>query len=228
MYRNQRGQKVNLCGGTLVSHQHLLTAAHCDDERFGFIMSSVILGHVDLSTRVTLPGVEVTIDKIISHPGYAQDPVAVNDIAMVKLTAPVLFTDMIRPICVFQAEDLGRDLDGEFSELLVAGWGRTERARSSPLLQFTELHQVNNDECDQDYGVTGIRIRDTQVCARGENETDSCSGDSGGPLMRHVVGDRWYLAGVVSFGTNECNSVLPGVYTNIPSYYDWILETLKL
>ena len=115
----------------------------------------------------------------------------------------------------------------DVGELIVAGWGRTEKARSSPTLQYTHLSRVDTGQCDDDYKETGIRIGETQVCAQGEGGTDSCSGDSGGPLMRHVVGDRWYLAGVVSFGTNHCNSALPGVYTNIASFYDWILETLQ-
>ena len=55
--------------------------------------------------------------------------------------------------------------------------------------------------------------------------TDSCSGDSGGPLMART--DKWYLTGLVSFGTNECDSSLPGVYTRVSFFLDWILETLR-
>ena len=30
IYRNRRGVAVPLCGATLISQQHLITAAHCD------------------------------------------------------------------------------------------------------------------------------------------------------------------------------------------------------
>ena len=68
-----------------------------------------------------------------------------------------------------------------------------------------------------------------QVCAKGDRGTDSCSGDSGGPLMVQTAGDqsRWFLTGVVSFGTNECDSSLPGVYTDIAAFYDWIQDTTQ-
>ena len=65
----------------------------------------------------------------------------------------------------------------------------------------------------------------SQLCAQGEGGTDSCSGDSGGPLLA-VAGGRWYLAGVVSFGTQRCDSSLPGVYTRVASYWDWLREAM--
>ena len=40
------------------------------------------------------------------------------------------------------------------------------------------------------------------------------------------VGAKWFLTGVVSFGTNECDSSLPGVYTSIKHFHDWILKTM--
>ena len=65
-------------------------------------MKSVILGQVDLGSPVRLPGLQVDIAKVVSHPKFTLDPVSINDIAMVKLIRPVSFTDMIRPICIFQ------------------------------------------------------------------------------------------------------------------------------
>jgi len=102
IYRNQRGQAVPLCGATLISRQHLVSAAHCDSSQSGYSLSSVRLGQVDLSTPVEFPGLEVNIRQILSHPRYTNNPVAIYDIAIVIMDSPVTFTDMIRPICVFQ------------------------------------------------------------------------------------------------------------------------------
>ena len=57
---------------------------------------------------------------------------------------------------------------------------------------------------------------------------DSCSGDSGGPLIvRNRIEDPMYLKGIVSFGTKKCGKGFPGVYINVTHYIPWILETLK-
>ena len=114
-----------------------------------------------------------------------QDPVAVNDLAVVKLAAPVPFSPDISPICV--AEDGAEGESG--AQLTVAGWGRTRHSRQSSLLKFTELAWVPAAECARQYAAAGIpevAIRASQLCAQGEGGTDSCSGDSGGPLMSQV------------------------------------------
>merc|ERR1719219_1756185 len=114
--------------------------------------------------------------------------------------------------------------------MIVAGWGRTEVNRRSNVLKYTYLNQISNDICQSEYTAKEDRlgkldIRDDQLCAKGQDKTDSCGGDSGGPLMAQVDG-VWYLAGVVSFGTLKCDSSLPGVYTRISSFEDWLNQNL--
>ena len=57
---------------------------------------------------------------------------------------------------------------------------------------------------------------------------DSCQGDSGGPLVyREFSTDPWYLVGLVSFGTKDCGNSVPGVYTRVAGYLDWIEQNLE-
>lgn len=57
---------------------------------------------------------------------------------------------------------------------------------------------------------------------------DSCSGDSGGPLMQTFSSDKsqWYVEGVVSFGASCGREGWPGIYTRVSEYVDWIKENV--
>ena len=57
---------------------------------------------------------------------------------------------------------------------------------------------------------------------------DSCGGDSGGPLAyRAIADDPYYQVGIVSYGTKICGRSIPGVYTCVTSFLDWIESKLK-
>jgi secreted trypsin-like serine protease len=85
------------------------------------------------------------------------------------------------------------------------------------------------------YATTGLakipdNLRQTQMCASGETSSrqtiDACQGDSGGPIqikqISSVNNENYYIVvGVTSFGAS-CGSSIPGVYTRVSEYLDWI------
>ena len=108
--------------------------------------------------------------------------------------------------------------------LTVVGFGSTDasRAQIPDQLQEVELNFVDRDTCN---GVYGMVTRDMMCAAK--PGADSCLGDSGGPLfIKGSSVDEDRLVGLVSWGRGCAQPGFPGVYTNVPFFYDWIVETV--
>lgn len=88
---------------------------------------------------------------------------------------------------------------------------------------------VDNARCATEFAGQA-QVLDTQLCAGGERGIDSCSGDSGGPLMQtaRVRTAQMVQFGIVSFGRSTCSAerLAPAVYTRVASYAKWILDRL--
>ena len=147
----------------------------------------------------------------------------------------------MRPICLpWKGQEQG------LKKALVSGWGRTtndprlpreNQARFSALarsLQKVQLDVQDPGKCLNARLYTNFQ-EDYQLCVGsleepepGKARKDSCNGDSGGPLVTRV-GPRepWYQIGIVSYGTFPCGQDLPGVYTKVSQYLDWINDHLN-
>jgi len=232
------------------------TAAHCLEVQQGFKLSSVRLGQADLggpggmevNISEILPHPQFTNDPV------ALFDVAIlqldRRVEFSNLVQPICLPSPPTPS--FQEPGApspasvgnnrarssvagGEDLN-EIKQCIVTGWGRTESAWSSQSLRYTHLATIHNSECSNYYNraliegrlgpLASFDILDNQLCATGKKKTDSCSGDSGGPLFYENDEGRSFLVGVVSFGTVTCDSSLPGVYTRISSFVPWIYDTI--
>jgi secreted trypsin-like serine protease len=98
-------------------------------------------------------------------------------------------------------------------------------------LQIVKVPIMSNEECKRMYKTARQKIilRDTILCAGyAIGGKDSCEGDSGGPLaVRDEPGSKWTLAGIVSNGVKCAEPNLPGIYTRISEYRNWIIETIN-
>jgi len=200
----------SMCGGSIISEQYVLTAAHCI-HGMSASQLSVYAGHQKSPTSEYI-AVTSYVSQIIEHPDYnsgSQD----NDIAILKLSTKLTFGSGIQPICMPSSEDPAVGTDCH-----VSGWGTTSSGGdTSDTLQEVVVPIVSG--CGN---FPSFQITDHMICAGGSNK-DSCQGDSGGPLACKING-VYYQEGVVSFGNGCASEGWPGVYAKVPFYIgnNWI------
>jgi len=70
------------------------------------------------------------------------------------------------------------------------------------------------------------RLHPGEICAGGEKDKDTCSGDGGSPLVCQAVSGRWHVVGLVSWGIGCGVEGRPAVYTNVFHYLDFIYSLI--
>ena len=193
-------------GGFLLNNQWILTAKHVVEDCTNADIK-ISIGHNNPNSESGNPNADndhKSVSNLILHP--------TADIALVKLSAPVTFTDKIAPIYISNTQSYANNTICE-----IAGWGSTTTIDQRPSYQ---LRRCN------------LRIESS---SNGQILTKPVSGgpyygDSGGALVLERVGSGYKEAiGVYSsYRTNEPIDNATRTFTNIGAYYDWIASYVDL
>lgn len=198
------------CGGTLISKNAILTAAHC----LHFdrpITVRARFGYYDADDDTEQQ--QYTSKQTIVHEKF--DPKTfINDIGLVLLAMDVRFTSAVNAI------PLSCEYTPPWTDVAAIGDGllNSNNDELPTQLYSANLKTISNGVCSQYYD----DITPSMVCVMGLNGEATCQGDSGGPIVRNINGTTKLVA-LVSFGSvGDCHSGMPNGFTRVGSYASWI------
>ncbi len=107
----------------------------------------------------------------------------------------------------------------------ILGWGKEKHTddRGSTKLKEAKVPITSKDKCLNVY--KDYFISDNMFCAGG-GATDTCNGDSGGPLICQKDG-RWTIYGITSFGEDCGINGKFGIYAKVPKFTEWIQREIS-
>lgn len=211
------------CGGALIGHRLLLTAARCVAGRSS---SSLVVRLGEDDAFSDADNAEVTDVGVVRSAIHPLHDGGRHDLAVVLLSdGPPANASVCLPTA---AARLRRD-----QPLLAFGWGVSPFGGGFPPAQLTvtTMAEMRNVDCDAAYRVLPTYRREfprgvtrTELCVRPSEEAAGglCPQDRGGALVDRDTRRRYRLMGLMREAVGCGSIVFPNLYTRVTEYADWV------
>ncbi|HEU4422806.1 MAG TPA: serine protease, partial [Pilimelia sp.] len=209
------GGALGDCGGTMVTRQVVLTAAHCVGPTGPTTAYRIRAAVVDLNSP---NAIDVRSNFVHRAPGFVNVKQG-KDWALIRLETPINLPTI--PIVT--------DTQYNNGTFTVTGWGNTsENGSQTPNLMKADVPFVDDATCRRNYAAVGEPfVDDAMICAGfSGGGVDTCQGDSGGPMFRRDANNQWIQVGITSWGRGCARPNLPGIYTEVSTYSADIRSTV--
>ncbi|XP_013138490.1 PREDICTED: uncharacterized protein LOC106103304 [Papilio polytes] len=249
IYTKKTKPYLALCGGTIVSRTTVISAAHCfwseTEKQLPSSLFAVAVGKIyrpwnnkrDVEAQkmnvksITLP------KRFLGAATNYQD-----DVAVVLLAEPIVYTLNVRPVCLdFDSDFNRRQLEpGALGKVTGFGLVDTGAAKPPPTLKSIDIPYMDITECINNAPMQFREyITSDKICAGYSNGTDICKGDGGGGLVFPELekqGTRYFLRGIISTspvpdqaaGNRHCHNIAIITFTELFKHEHFIKENLEI
>ena len=226
VYEDPGTGDTEVCSGTVVSPQLVLTAGHCafntatgtEDQPAGY---AVVTGSLDW----TSPARQVSaVTRTILNPAY-NAATGDGDAALLVLGAPTT-----APAVPLADPSADLSLVNAGTSAQIAGWGLTLADTVPDQLQWG-ISVVQSPAYCGAQAAQGQMTFDVgrQICAIDAPSfaDGTCNGDSGGPLLAKRADGTWVEVGITDFGPVNCSTGLPDFFARGDSLSPWVTSWIQ-